>query len=249
MTIHKLRTAIVTLVFLAAVAAGGGYLARSIAMGDEPRKAAGRLSRPPPAPGPMTPTQKPAPGRMFVVGRVLDPQGKPVPNATVAISLRRKLLFASPRFRGVLSGAGRPRGERRLGPVPARCGPRLVGPSRAVRRHRAGARLRRRLGRPRPRRGPAVGRDQAHARAGHRGPPLRRARPARPGRGGLGLGDLAHPPADRARAGSGHRDRLRKDRSAGGAASTTGRAGRSRRRPTPTAASPCTASAAACTPG
>ena len=23
----------------------------------------------------------PAPGRMFVVGRVLDPQGKPVPNA------------------------------------------------------------------------------------------------------------------------------------------------------------------------
>ena len=31
---------------------------------------------------------------MFVVGRVLDPQGKPVPDATVAISLRRKLLFA-----------------------------------------------------------------------------------------------------------------------------------------------------------
>ena len=39
MTIHKLRTAIVTLVFLAALATGGGYLARSIAMGDEPRKA------------------------------------------------------------------------------------------------------------------------------------------------------------------------------------------------------------------
>ena len=37
---------------------------------------------------------------MFVVGRVLDPQGKPVPNATVAISLRRKLLFAGPDSEG-----------------------------------------------------------------------------------------------------------------------------------------------------
>ena len=31
---------------------------------------------------------KPAPGRMFVVGRVLDPQGKPVPNASVMVYAR-----------------------------------------------------------------------------------------------------------------------------------------------------------------
>ncbi len=87
MTIHKLRTAIATLMFLAVLAAGGGYLARSIAMGDEPRKA-------PAATKPDDTAAKPAPGRMFVVGRVLDPEGKPVPHATVAASLRRKLLFA-----------------------------------------------------------------------------------------------------------------------------------------------------------
>jgi hypothetical protein len=33
---------------------------------------------------------QPAPGRMFVVGRVLDPQGKPVPGATVMASARNK---------------------------------------------------------------------------------------------------------------------------------------------------------------
>ena len=33
---------------------------------------------------------KPAPGRMFIVGRVLDPQGNPVPNAAVMTSVRNK---------------------------------------------------------------------------------------------------------------------------------------------------------------
>ena len=110
-----------------------------------------------------------------------------------------------PRYRRELPDAGRPWGERRVGPVPARCGPRLVGPARAVRRHRAGTRLRRRLGRPRPRRGPAIGRDPAHAGTGHRGPALRPSGPARPGRSGLSFGDLAHPRADRVRPGSGNR--------------------------------------------
>src|SRR5262249_48685217 len=35
------------------------------------------------------------PGRMFVVGRVLDSQGRPVPGATIGASVHRKLLFAS----------------------------------------------------------------------------------------------------------------------------------------------------------
>ena len=36
--------------------------------------------------------QAPAPGRMFVVGRVLNPEGKPVPNATVMVAARAKAL-------------------------------------------------------------------------------------------------------------------------------------------------------------
>jgi RNA polymerase sigma factor (sigma-70 family) len=84
MTIHKLRTAIVTFVFLAALATGGGYLARSIAQGDEPRKVVAAV-QPPASTRPVDAAEKPAPGRMFVVGRVLDPQGKPVPDAAVMV--------------------------------------------------------------------------------------------------------------------------------------------------------------------
>ena len=68
-------------------------------MGDEPRKApaaAQALA----GTKPTVDAQKSAPGRMYVVGRVLDPQGKPVPNATVNLSARRKLLFASPGSEG-----------------------------------------------------------------------------------------------------------------------------------------------------
>ena len=36
----------------------------------------------------------PAPGRMFVVGRVLDPKGKPVPGATVTVHARSLALVA-----------------------------------------------------------------------------------------------------------------------------------------------------------
>ena len=257
MTIHKLRAAFATLVFLAAFAAGAGYwfhsldaMARSLRASLPASRGHRRLGR---SSAPPTRLDLPtrSPGRGPDVRR--RPRARPARQAGAERDGRHlpaaQAPVRQPRFRGVLSGAGRPWGERRVGPVPVRCGPRVVGPSRAVRRHRAGARLRRRLGRPRPRRGPAVGRDPAHARASHRGPPLRRAGPARPGRGGLGLGDLAHPRTDRARAGSGHREPPGRTTTSGGAASTTGRAGRSRRRPTPTAASRCTASAAACTPG
>ncbi len=41
--------------------------------------------RPLPSPSGTTHPGRPAPGRMFVVGRVLDPQGKPVPNATTMV--------------------------------------------------------------------------------------------------------------------------------------------------------------------
>ncbi len=41
---------------------------------------------------------KPAPGRMFVVGRVLDPDGKPVPGATVAAYARSLAQGHAPRL-------------------------------------------------------------------------------------------------------------------------------------------------------
>ena len=44
----------------------------------------------------MTPNPKPAPGRMFVVGRVLDPKGKPVPGATVTVHARSMMLGRAP---------------------------------------------------------------------------------------------------------------------------------------------------------
>ncbi len=93
MLIQRLRLVALTVLFLGVVATGAGNLIpRSVpplnpgkASRDRKRRGPIRLSSDP---------VRPAPGRMFVVGSVLDPQGKPVPNATVAISLRRKLLFS-----------------------------------------------------------------------------------------------------------------------------------------------------------
>ena len=235
MTIHKLRAAFTTLVFLAAFTAGAGYCVYSLAAlarssEGEPRRAtqtARTEQRPAGSPRPAD-AMAPAAGRMYVVGRVVDPQGKPVPNATVNLSARRKLLFASPGSEGCFPapaghGASDASGRFRFDAA------RVSSAHHArVRRHRAGARLRGRLGRPRPRRGPAIGRHQAHARASHRRAPLRRARPARPGRGGLGLGDLAQPSHRPCSPRVGPSRTTWKDHSSGGAASTTGRAGRSR---------------------
>ena len=39
---------------------------------------------------------KPGPGRMFVIGRVLDPQGKPVPGASVMVYARSTVLRMRP---------------------------------------------------------------------------------------------------------------------------------------------------------
>ena len=76
------RSIALKLLSLAALAAGSANPARS----DEPKG--------PPA-GPPSAAAKaddanptPAPGRMFVVGRVLDPQGKPVPGAAVMVQAR-----------------------------------------------------------------------------------------------------------------------------------------------------------------
>ena len=97
MLLHKLKILALTLLLLGALATSAGYFARALARIDEP-KAAAAHQQAPPAPKPDNATQKPAPGRMFVVGRVLDPQGKPVAGAAVMASTLPK--FSRPPDRG-----------------------------------------------------------------------------------------------------------------------------------------------------
>jgi protocatechuate 3,4-dioxygenase beta subunit len=84
---HKSRLIAPTLLSLGTIAAGAGDPAHALAMCDDPK---GSPARPPSA-GVSNPDDAnpiPDPGRMFVVGRVLDPEGKPVPGATVMVHAR-----------------------------------------------------------------------------------------------------------------------------------------------------------------
>ena len=74
MLIHKLKLVALTVLFLGAVATGAGFLSHSPAMKDEPSRIP---AGPPPTPVAAKPDDA-APGRMMVVGRVLDPAGKPM---------------------------------------------------------------------------------------------------------------------------------------------------------------------------
>jgi RNA polymerase sigma factor (sigma-70 family) len=103
MLIHKLRFTLVTLLTLAACATSAGYLAHSLASQDEPKRQPD-APRPRVAARPVDTTERPAPGRMFVVGRVLDPQGKPVPNAMTMVYAAIK----QPGGAGGLSGKRQP---------------------------------------------------------------------------------------------------------------------------------------------
>jgi hypothetical protein len=87
MLFHKLRLTAMTVLLLGAVATGAGYLTHSLAMKDEPR----RTPAGPRAAAAAQP-ERPAAGRMFVTGRVLDPQGKPVPHATTMVYARSKAM-------------------------------------------------------------------------------------------------------------------------------------------------------------
>ena len=84
MMFNKLKVISLTLLLLGAVATSAGYLSRALAQNNDPKPSAASQQTP------DDPHLKPAPGRMFVVGRVLDPQGKPVPGATVTASARDK---------------------------------------------------------------------------------------------------------------------------------------------------------------
>jgi RNA polymerase sigma factor (sigma-70 family) len=89
MLIHKLRFTIVALLILAAFATGAAFLTLSLARTDEPKKTPA-AAQPPLVAKPDDLAKAPAQGRMFVVGRVLDPQGKPVPYAKVMVHARVK---------------------------------------------------------------------------------------------------------------------------------------------------------------
>jgi protocatechuate 3,4-dioxygenase beta subunit len=77
---HKLKATALALCLLAALATGAGWLNRPAARADEPRPAPAATTDRRHDPAPM-----PIPGRMTVVGRVLDPSGQPVPNASVMV--------------------------------------------------------------------------------------------------------------------------------------------------------------------
>ncbi len=84
MLVNKLKLAVLVLFVVGALAGGAGFLqAHQAGKPDRPRQA-GKPDRPAADANPQ-----PAPGRMFVVGRVLDPSGKPVPDASVAVYARR----------------------------------------------------------------------------------------------------------------------------------------------------------------
>jgi RNA polymerase sigma factor (sigma-70 family) len=87
MLMHKLKITAMALMLVSAITSGTVYLTHALAMRDEPRKGTA-------GPQPKVDAKRddaPAPGRMFVTGRVVDPQGKPVPNATAMVHAQAKV--------------------------------------------------------------------------------------------------------------------------------------------------------------
>jgi RNA polymerase sigma factor (sigma-70 family) len=85
MRFSKLRFTALTLLVVGAIAAGAGFLSHAYAKKDGPKRPTSVHPKPAAANQPE-PIRHPAPGRMLVTGRVLDPRGKPVPNAHVTVS-------------------------------------------------------------------------------------------------------------------------------------------------------------------
>ena len=112
MLIHKLRLIVTTLVFVSALATSVGSLTRALTLADEtkPQPAAAQV---PVAAKPNDAIPGPAPGRMIVVGRVLDPEGKPVPNASAMVYASLKQPGRADQSGGM---AGLPIGEARSDP-------------------------------------------------------------------------------------------------------------------------------------
>ena len=80
MLLQKIRMMLLTVFFLSAVAMGAVYSTYSLAAQDKPESA---LAGPFQAATKVEHPNRTDPNRMLIVGRVLDPHGKPVANATV----------------------------------------------------------------------------------------------------------------------------------------------------------------------
>jgi RNA polymerase sigma factor (sigma-70 family) len=95
MLVSKLRPVVLAFMFVGATAAGGSLvaqvLARQAGKPDLRERQAGKPDLPIAAKADDA-EGKPGPGRMFVVGRVLDPQGKPVLGASVMV-YARSMIF------------------------------------------------------------------------------------------------------------------------------------------------------------
>ena len=81
-SLASLRFLAMGVVFLGVVAAGAGFVRPASTVQDRQDKEPDRRQL---AARPDDVNPKPAPGRMFVTGRVLDPAGRPVQNATVMV--------------------------------------------------------------------------------------------------------------------------------------------------------------------
>jgi RNA polymerase sigma factor (sigma-70 family) len=92
MLLQKLKLTVLALLFLGAVAIGAGFA------GQGPARQAGKPDLLQIAAKADDVNRKPAPGRMFVIGRVLDPQGKPVPGASVMVYARSTVPQMSDRM-------------------------------------------------------------------------------------------------------------------------------------------------------
>ncbi len=83
MLLHNLRLIVFALLFIGAIASGAGFVGqapvRQAGRPDLQKRQAGKPDLPQIAAKLDDADPKPGPGRMFVVGRVLDPNGKPVP--------------------------------------------------------------------------------------------------------------------------------------------------------------------------
>jgi RNA polymerase sigma factor (sigma-70 family) len=96
--LSNLRLTALTLAFLGAIAGGAGFVAqapgRQADFGELSR--AGKPDLLQVAAEPVEVKPEPGPSQMFVVGRVLDPQGKPVPKATTMVyaNLKQPWRFA-----------------------------------------------------------------------------------------------------------------------------------------------------------
>ncbi len=84
MAFGTVKVAALVVLLLTATAAGLGWLTRPTAIGEGLARRPVRGQSPAVAKGLASPPA-PAPGRMTIGGRVLDPQGKPLPNASVIV--------------------------------------------------------------------------------------------------------------------------------------------------------------------